>query len=126
MYKFLDVLLTLAHLLIIGFNLTAWIWRKTRRLHLLSVMLTAFSWLLLGIWYGWGYCFLTDWHWQVKRKLGKTDLPSSFIKFAVDETLGVSSDPFWINIITAVGFGIVTIISVMLNIRDRRNEKKIS
>ena len=31
----------------------------------------------LGAVYGWGYCPCTDWHWDVKRRLGETGLPRS-------------------------------------------------
>lgn len=125
MYQFLDILFTVAHIVVIGFNLIGWIWQKTRRLHLLCVMLTALSWLLLGIWFGLGYCFLTDWQWQIKRKLGETDLPTSFIKYAVDQTTAWSTDPFWINIITAVSFVVVAVLSLILNIQDRRKRRKL-
>lgn len=124
MYEFLDVILTLAHVVVIGFNLVGWIWQKTRRLHLLCVILTALSWLLLGIWYGFGYCFLTDWQWQIKRKLGETDMPASFIKYAIDQTTGWATDPFWVDVMTAVGFGIIAILSVILNIQDTRKRRK--
>ncbi len=85
MLSFLNILLTLAHLTLIGFNLTGWIWRKTRKAHLIVLGLTTASWFVLGIWYGWGYCPLTDWHWDVKEKLGKTNLPNSFIKYYADK-----------------------------------------
>ena len=52
---------------------------KTRKLHLISLGLTTFSWLVPGIWYGFGYCFLTDRHWEIKEKFGQTGLPASFI-----------------------------------------------
>ena len=66
MLSFLDVLLTVFHLTLTLFNLTGWILKKTRKLHLVVLMVTAASWFVLGIWYGWGYCPLTDWHWQVR------------------------------------------------------------
>ncbi|MBT3271653.1 MAG: DUF2784 family protein, partial [Spirochaetales bacterium] len=52
------------HSCVIIFNLTGWIWRKTRIPHLILIGLTAFSWFVLGIWYGFGYCPSTDWHWR--------------------------------------------------------------
>lgn len=124
MYQILDIIFTLIHVVVIGFNLVGWIWKKTRRFHLLSIILTTLSWVLLGIWYGFGYCFLTDWQWQIKRKLGETDLPASFIKYAVDHTTGWAIDSFWIDMMTALSFGIVAILSVILNIRDRYDRRK--
>ena len=59
----LDFLYTLIHLLIIGFNLFAWAFPATRKLHLYGVAVTLGCWLILGIWYGIGYCPVTDWQW---------------------------------------------------------------
>lgn len=47
--KLLDFLLTIFHLLIIGFNLLGWIWPKTRKLHLVCVLITTACWLGLVI-----------------------------------------------------------------------------
>ena len=85
MLIFLNILLTIAHFLLIGFNLTGWIWKKTRKTHLVVLGLTTASWFVLGIWYGWGYCPLTDWHLDVKEKLGETNLPNSFVKYYADK-----------------------------------------
>ena len=84
MLSFLNILFTLAHLVLIIFNLTGWIWKKTRIAHLIVLGLTTASWFVLGIWYGWGYCPLTDWHWDVKEKMGERNLPNSFIKYFAD------------------------------------------
>lgn len=74
----LDLGLSVVHLAVVLGNLLLWIPRQTRRLHLWLVMATIFSWLGLGVWYGnLGYCFLPDWHWQLKRSLGETELPGS-------------------------------------------------
>ena len=84
MLLLLDILLTLAHLVLIGFNLFAWLFPKLRRAHLITVAVTAGSWFILGIWFGTGYCPITDWQWQVKEKLGETNLPASFVKYMAD------------------------------------------
>lgn len=83
---------TCAHLLVIGFNMLGWIWNKLLRLHLICIFATAFSWFALGIWYGWGYCFLTDWQWEVKRQLGEKELPASFISYMLRE-LSITNVP---------------------------------
>ena len=113
----LDSFYTLLHLLIIGFNLLGWIWPATRRWHLYGVLLTAASWLVLGIWYGIGYCPITDWQWEVKTQLGERDLPNSFIKYQVDKLMVTDSNPTWIDTLTAVSFGIVFFIALYLNFR---------
>ena len=114
-YLILDYLMTLLHLLIVGFNLLGWIWPATRKVHFIVVVVTASCWLILGIWYGVGYCPLTDWQWQVKEHLGEQGLPNSFIKYMVDKVspIAVSSDT--IDTLTAGGFAIAAFLSVYLN-----------
>lgn len=107
----LDFLLTLLHLLIIGFNLFGWIWQSTRKLHFYLMMATIFSWVVLGFWFGFGYCPVTDWQWQVKAKLGERDLPNSFIKYFADKLTGMDISSTLIDTATAVSFGLVIIVS---------------
>jgi uncharacterized membrane protein YeiH len=52
----LDYFFIAFHSALIIFNLFAWIPRFTRRWNLISLGLTAFSWLGLGLFYGIGYC----------------------------------------------------------------------
>ncbi len=68
--KFLDIFFTVFHSLLVLFILFGWIWKKTRRLNLICILLTGASWLFLGIFYGLGYCPLTDWHFNILRRLG--------------------------------------------------------
>jgi ABC-type antimicrobial peptide transport system permease subunit len=116
----LDIILTLFHLVVIGFNLFGWIWKP--RLHLILVLLTAGCWFILGIWFGWGYCPITDWQWQTKEKLGEQDLPNSFIKYYADKISGQSIDPSLIDTLTAVCFFIATIITVYVNFFSNKSK----
>jgi len=100
MLIFLDILLTIVHIGLTLFNLTGWIWKRTRKAHLVTMGLTLLSWFVLGFWYGWGYCVLTDWQWQVKEKLGETNLPASFIKYFADKISGKNFDPAFVNNVT--------------------------
>lgn len=68
-----DWLLFIGHVLLIVFNMVGWIWKRTRKLHLITISLTAFSWIVLGAVYGWGYCFFTDYHAEVLEHLGHAD-----------------------------------------------------
>jgi hypothetical protein len=112
---FLDILFILLHTSIIIFNLTGWIWKKTRKAHLIVVCLTFASWFLIGLWKGLGYCFLTDWHWQVKEKLGERALPNSFIKYAADKITGSDIDAGIIDVVTLIMFVLVLGITVYVN-----------
>ena len=100
MLHFLDIFYTIAHLSFTLFNLTGWIWRRTRKAHIVTMSLTIISWFVFGIWYGWGYCFLTDWHWNVKERLGETSLPNSFIKYYADKVSGRDINPSLIDKVT--------------------------
>lgn len=112
----LDVLFTLLHFTIIGFNLVGWIWPASRRTHLVVVTLTALSWFGLGIWYGWGYCPITDWHWQVKRALGETNLPYSFIDYYAEKVARRPVSDTLVNLFTVITFVLVAVISIYLNL----------
>lgn len=111
----LDLLLTVFHLLIIGFNLFGWIWPKTRKLHFVFVLITATCWLGLGYWYGIGYCPVTDWQWQIKYQLGEQNLPNSFIKYYADKISGANTNAVFIDVITATCFFSAAVISVYVN-----------
>ena len=119
----LDYFFSFLHIGFTLFNLVGWIWRRTRRIHLITILLTAASWFILGIWYGWGYCFLTDWQWAIKEKLGERNLPSSFVKYFADKVTGSDISTSLIITSTLVGFLLATILSIYLNIRDHRMRK---
>ena len=119
LYHLLDIFFIVFHSCLILFNLTGWIWHRTRRLNLLSLVFTAFSWLVLGIWYGIGYCPCTDWHWQIRHALGKYDMPHSYIKFLVDMIFKTDVNAGMIDILTACLFSGALICSVFFNLRDR-------
>lgn len=120
MLQFLNILFFVIHCAVIVFNLTGWIWAHTRRWHLISVGITLFSWLAMGIWYGLGYCVLTDWHWQVKRKLGETHLPDSFLVYLFNDIMGLDLGISFINMGAGISLAVVTSLSVMLYFRDCR------
>lgn len=116
----LDIILTLLHFLIIGFNLFGWIPVKWRKAHLACILLTAGSWFVLGIWYGIGFCPITEWQWQVKTKLGETNLPASFVKYYADKLSGQNFDPAFINTVTVICFVMAVIISLYVNFIYRK------
>ena len=115
MLPFLNIFFTVFHLALIIFNLFGWIWKRTRKAHLIVLSLTAFSWFVLGIWYGWGYCPLTDWHWNIKEKLGEKNLPNSFIKYFADKITGSDINPGVVDGITVTCLLAAIIASVYMN-----------
>ena len=115
--KFLDIFFTIFHSCLVFFNLFGWIWKKTRRLNLICLLLTAGSWLILGIFYGWGYCPLTDWHFNILRKLGYNDLPNSYLSFLFTRLTGMQIDQSLVDTVTLWGLIIALVISLYLNLR---------
>jgi len=124
--RLLDFLLTICHLLIVGFNLLGWIWRKTRLAHFVGIMITAACWFIVGIWYGIGYCPVTDWQWQIKEKLGERNLPNSFIKYWADRLTGTDVNTQFIDVLTAVCFAAALLITVYLNFFAKRKKNTVS
>ena len=115
MLKLADVLLTIAHLSIVFFNLFGWISKYTRKAHFISVLLTAASWFILGIWYGMGYCPFTDWQWSVKTKLGETNLPANFIEYFAEKITGHNFSSSFINMLIIVSFSAAVLLSIYVN-----------
>ncbi len=101
--KFLDIFFTVFHSLLVLFILFGWIWKKTRRLNLICILLTAASWLFLGIFYGLGYCPLTDWHFNILRRLGYSDLPNSYLSFLFTRLTGMQIDQNLVDAVTLWG-----------------------
>ena len=115
MHTFLDILLTIFHLGIVLFNLFGWIPKGTRKANFITILLTAASWFILGIWYGTGFCPVTEWHWQVKEKLGEKALPSNFIEYIAEKWTGHDFSSEFISTMIAVCFVLATLASVYVN-----------
>ncbi len=120
-----DIFFLVFHTAFTLFNLVGWMFKKSRPWHLLTLALTAASWFILGIWYGWGFCFCTEWHWQVRDALNNPIENSSYIAFLIQEVTGVRFDPGLVNTVTLAVFLALIIISAALNACDlylrRRN-----
>jgi len=124
MAYFLNKFFFVFHSGIILLILFGWAWKKTRLANLIVILLTAFSWFVLGIWYGYGYCPSTDWHWQVRAKMGIHDLPSSYTKFLIDSCTGWDVSQKIVDVVTFLLLVSALGMSLYTNIRDwkRRHE----
>lgn len=123
MLVFLDILLTIVHLAIILFNLFGWIFVGTRRLHFVFILLTAASWFILGIWFGMGYCPVTDWQWNVKEQLGERNLPSNFVEYFAEKITGYDFSEQLVNRVIGVCFAAAALLSVYVNFIRRRSKR---
>lgn len=111
----LDIFFFVFHTVLTLFNLVGWAFRKTRRSNLITLLLTGFSWGVLGIFYGFGYCFLTDWHWAVREKLGYDTPYNSYIQFFLDEVFGIQTTARTADTWTLVLFVGALIASITVN-----------
>lgn len=122
LYKITNIFFFVFHVTLIIFNLFGWIPKKLRKWNLLALSLTAFSWFVLGLFYGFGYCFLTDWHWQVREKLGYSTDSNSYIHFLITEPTGISIEESLVDLFTAIFFFIAFALSIYVNLRGRKQK----
>lgn len=120
LHRLADVLLIVFHGSLVVFNVCGWAWRRTRRFHLCTIAATIASWFGLGLVRGWGYCPLTDWHWRVKRALGETALPASWMKYYVDRITGLAWDAAVVDALVVAAAAVALGLSSCLTWRDRR------
>jgi hypothetical protein len=124
MYWFLDKFFFAFHSSLMALILLGWMWKRTRLANLVVVLLTAFSWFILGIWYGYGYCPSTDWHWQVRGRMGIRDLPTSYTKLLFDSFIGWDISQKTVDIVTLLLLVFALSASLYTNIRDWRKKRE--
>ena len=115
---FLDWFFLIFHGLFTLFNIVGWIWKKTRKAHLIAITLTLFSWVILGIWYGFGYCFCTDWHWQVRRALDRPPNTNSYIHFMIRELTGLNPPAQLVYDLSRIVFILLVVVTIAINVKD--------
>ena len=114
----LDWFFLVFHTVLLVFNMVGWMWPRWRKLNLMTLLATAVSWTVMGIWYGAGYCVCTDLHWQVRRALGFHDEASTYVQFLVQRLTGVIPAPGPTKWVSGVAFVAVLVLSIWLNLRS--------
>ena len=127
MLAVLDAGLFVFHTVLIAFNIVGWAWRRTRVAHLVVLAMTAFSWFVMGAFYGWGYCLCTDWHFRVRRSRGVPVPESSFVQL-LGKTLGVhlnrgTADALAVGVFAAIV--VATAITWAIAWRRRAPERRV-
>ena len=117
-YGFLNTLLHVIHGAIVTFALLGWILPVTRPFHLAEMLIMLSSWYILGIWKGQGYCFLTDWHWKIKRSLGEGKPEGTYIHLLAQRLTGKTLDSQRIDRIVVAVTILIAILSLLLNLKD--------
>jgi hypothetical protein len=120
---FADYAFLIVHTALILFNLLGWISKFTRKWHLYSISLTLASWFFLGIWFGWGYCVCTDWHWEILRMRGVYDLPNSYIDYLIQRLLGLHPPAKLIEILTLLLTLSAFLLSLWVNFRNQSGRR---
>jgi Protein of Unknown function (DUF2784) len=121
---FIDYFFILFHAVLILFNVFGWIVPKWRFANLITLSLTAFSWFMLGIWYGIGYCPFTDWHWKVRQLLGYNDQSNSYIHFLILKITGIKLAENWVDRTTLIVFFAAFSISLYFFTKKRISRRK--
>ena len=124
--KIIDVFFFGFHTILILFNVFGWLVPRWRFANFILLLLTAFSWFVLGIWFGWGYCLCTDWHWQIREMLGYQDMSSSYIHFLILKITNIDIPTHLVDSYTVIVFFSVFVISFYLNMRKWTTNKKAS
>ncbi len=122
-YQFLNIFFFVFHTVLMLFNCFGWAWKQTRCWNLITLLLTASSWFIVGIWYGWGYCFCTDWHWDVREKMGLFDQSDSYVHFLLLKLTGINFQKELVDTVSLIVFFILLAISIWLNIADFKKRK---
>ena len=124
-YQLLNIFFFVFHTVLMLFNCFGWAWKKARRWNLVTLLLTASSWFIIGIWYGWGYCFCTDWHWAVREKMGLFDQSNSYVHFLLLKLTGINFQKDLVDKATLIVFFTSLGLSSWLNIVDYRKKRQI-
>jgi hypothetical protein len=119
MLEFLDIFFLVFHSTLILFNVFGWIWKKTKKANLVVLLLTGGSWFILGIFYGWGYCPLTDWHWRILYELGEMNLPNSYIQYLVHRLTGLNVSADLADRTTLLVYFAALMLSLLFNFKHR-------
>lgn len=120
MLAFLNIFFFVFHTAFTLFNIVGWAFRSTRKLHLITTLLTAASWFILGIWKGWGYCVCTDWHWQIREQMEIHDRSDSYIHFLLLKLTGKNFDAAFVEKWTLIVFLLTFLLNIGLMWRDKK------
>jgi len=125
MLRFLDIFFLVFHALLIFFNLFGWLIKPLRKANLIVLLLTGGAWFILGIFYGIGFCPLTEFHWQVLHKLGQYNLPDSYISYLIERFTGFLPGAKITDILTVVFYFIALGLSLVVNFKVGKNSERL-
>ena len=115
-----NILFFVFHTTLIFFNLFGWAHPRTRKWNLITLLLTVFSWLVMGLRNGMGYCICTDWHWQIRRSMGIEETADSYLVLLVRNVSGWNPP---LELVNRVAF-VVIVASLSLSIWTNLSDAK--
>ena len=86
--RLLDLLMHALHLSVIGFFLVGWLLPSLLLWHFLLSLSILFSWLVLGYFFGFGYCLITDLQWRLKASMGEQPETPYYVKYMLNRCGG--------------------------------------
>lgn len=119
----LNIAFFVFHTALILFNVFGWAWARGRRWNLITLLATAFSWGVMGLWKGIGYCICTDWHWRVREAMGIHETSDSYIVLLTRTLSGWDPPIALANNVAGVVFLTSLALSIGLNVRDWRRRR---
>jgi len=119
-YNLADWFMMIFHGLLTLFNFLGWIVPRWRKTNLILLLLTGFSWFIVGIFKGFGYCPFTDLHWSILEAAGRLPEETSYISYFITRLTGFSFSPTLIDGITLAGFSAALGISLVMNWLDHK------
>ncbi|MBK6966045.1 MAG: DUF2784 family protein [Bacteroidales bacterium] len=123
--QFVDLVLDFSHIALMLFIVFGWLMPRLRLLHLSVVLVTGSSWLIFAHANGLANCILTDWHYQILRKLGETNLPETYAQYTLKRLTGISIQKNTAFTITRLCWLISLIISSIQTYREHWQTGKI-
>lgn len=123
--KFVDLVLDISHIVLMLFIAFGWLMPRLRLLHLTVVLATGSSWLIFAHANGLANCILTDWHYQILRRLGETNLPETYAQYVLQRLTGLTIQKNIAMSVTRSGWLISLILSSVIAYRKHWSPGKI-
>lgn len=115
--RFLDIAFFAVHSALVVFNLIGWAFPRTRKLHLICIAATLFSWLVMGATHGFGYCLFTDWHFQIRRQLGLPVEGHTYLQLMAQVFFGAPMSRLTSDVLAVGGLLLVLILTLIVWVR---------
>jgi hypothetical protein len=113
------------HIALMLFIAFGWLAPHLRKIHLIVVLITGSSWLIFSNGNGIVNCILTDWHYEVLRKLGETNLPETYAQYVFQRLTGLTIQKYTAMSVTRSGWLFSLILSSVMAYRGHGQARKV-